>query len=542
MVPHSSQHDQQSEEPKTIRRPCSCEHTRDNIATGISEAAGSMAHYGTGGIGVTSTSVQHPVNTSSNNGIGPLALATTNVVACGPSAITTIFVTETVVAAMASGLLSPASSLQAISQIAHTGQFTSSSSSKPSSPALPPSGFEGVAVAGLQTDTSSTVTIFETLTVIPLPVPSEASYQGPQQGPNNISPKLSSSGDAEATSTLAASTSDPQAIGGAYSSSVPIVPPPPIKFASGSSVIIPVLAGTYLHGASSNRPSTQYIKPNFRAALRLHLNLTVNVNGTLPTNYGISPDTGVNAMDKSRLANLTGPPHLSRDGGKGGYLNGQHLFVFRDTRSYSSTGEFLGLVSSSVATDSHMNGLSGKPLELEDGIGEWSDNAGRLRGFVPLTTSEQAYNTLMQGKGRRYAVWPESSIIPFNKTHALMYAPIIHDSGNTKTQNGTFTYTGNTLLAVTAGGEGGPRAERIVEKLFGQKDVEWGVIGGLRSYGPSGIGGNDGKVYVFGRAKGGLLVGRVDAGQVAHRSSVNKPSPPFPFYRFPPSVPTRQTI
>ncbi|SLM38533.1 hypothetical protein LPUS_08768 [Lasallia pustulata] len=49
-------------------------------------------------------------------------------------------------------------------------------------------------------------------------------------------------------------------------------------------------------------------------------------------------------------------PHFSRDGGKGGYLNGEHLFIFCDTGSYTTTnestdGDFLGFVANSVAVD-----------------------------------------------------------------------------------------------------------------------------------------------------------------------------------------------
>ena len=167
-----------------------------------------------------------------------------------------------------------------------------------------------------------------------------------------------------------------------------------------------------------------------------------------------------------------------------------------------------------------MSGLTGKPLKLQDGIGEWSDDAGRMRSFAPLTQGEQSYNQVMQGEGQRYAIWPEASIIPLDAETALVYAPIVYDNVNQGTRAAVFTYTGTTLLSITANGKGGPVAERIVPKIFSQDDIEWGCSGGIRSWGPSGIGGMDGKVYVFGNVQGGILLGRTSPGDVANRDSV----------------------
>ena len=259
--------------------------------------------------------------------------------------------------------------------------------------------------------------------------------------------------------------------------------------------------------------------------------LTVGANSDITTNYGLSPETGaleINSSTESYLSPLTDTPHLSRDGGKGGILNGEHLFIFCDTGSYSTTtstqnGSFLGFVSSSVAIDVGMNGLQGDALTLQDGIGEWSDNAGRMRGFAPLTEGELAYNLAMQGQGQRYAIWPESSIIPLDATVGLIYAPIVYDNVNMDTKAAHFTYTGSTLLTITAGGKGGPVAQRPVDKIFDQDEVEWGCIGGIRSWGPSGIGADDGYVYLFGSTAGGILLARVAPADVSDRDSVSGP-------------------
>ena len=306
-----------------------------------------------------------------------------------------------------------------------------------------------------------------------------------------------------------------------------------ITYASGDSVISPKISSTKLHGPSQNQPSKQYVEiahPEKLLTLSSSL-LTIGVNGDLTTNYDISSNTGVlevNSTTQSSLSSISDTPHLSRDGGRGGFLNGEHLFIFCDTGSYTTTtaessGNFLGFVSSSVAIDVGMNGLNGNPLTLQDGIGQWSDNTGRMRSFSPLTQGEEAYNQVMQGQGGRYAVWPESALIPLDATTAIIYAPIVYDNVNTATKAAVFTYTGATLLTITAGGKGGPVAVRANKKIFMEDEVEWGCAGGIRSWGASGVGGDDGSVYLFGNVNGGILLARTSPGDVADRSSVSLP-------------------
>ncbi|KAI9813929.1 MAG: hypothetical protein M1826_002362 [Phylliscum demangeonii] len=311
-------------------------------------------------------------------------------------------------------------------------------------------------------------------------------------------------------------------------SSSTIINPRPVQSGDGDSVIAPQVLSQKLLGVSANDPTTKYLKVKNPPSLKLpgHL-LQPVVNEALSADYGLAADTGVlgvKAKANNVLADLQWTPHLSRDGGKGGSLNGQKLFLFCDTGSYSpptadKLGDFQGFVSSSVAIDKGNKAAFGQSLVLEDGVGQWSDDAGRLRGLAPMTDGEQSYNQVMAGKGQRYAVWPESSIVPLNQSHAVLYAPIIFDDVNWATHKTNFTYLGSTLLAITADGDLGPRAERVVDRLFDKDEVEWGSIGGFRSYGPAGPGGNDGKVYVIGRADAGLLLGRVDAGQLTDRTA-----------------------
>ncbi|KAL8812504.1 MAG: hypothetical protein Q9223_007273 [Gallowayella weberi] len=332
-----------------------------------------------------------------------------------------------------------------------------------------------------------------------------------------------------ASSTISGSSSSPsQTSSQALSSASGTVSPPGVTYGTGNSVVAPKVGGAKLHGPSENRPTSQYIQYDPAPGVSLARSLLrVGVNGDLSTGYDISPQTGildVNIYTQNTLAPLKNVPHISRDGGRGGFVNGQHLFLFCDTGSYSGTtsaqnGDFLDFVSSSVAVDVGMNALAGNLIHLQDGIGEWSDNVGRQRGFAPLTQGEQAYNIAMQGQGQRYAVWIESSIIPLDAERGIIYAPIIYDEVNMVTRAAKFTYTGNTLLTITAGGRGGPVAQRPVRKLFQQDEPEWGVVGGLRSWGPSGIGGTDGKVYLFGSVDHGILMARVAADSITDRDA-----------------------
>lgn len=315
----------------------------------------------------------------------------------------------------------------------------------------------------------------------------------------------------------------------ATTSDVVSVAPQPTSANAPGTLVVPSVVESHLHGPSTNKPTTQYIDWMPPADVKLELNLlSVGVNDALSTLYPPSLDTGVlelNASTEGLLKPLSGSPHISRDGGRGGYLNGQHLFVFCDTGAYTaptdySDGNFLGFVSSSVAVDTGLNGLAGQALALEDGIGQWRDDVGRMRGFSPMTQGEQGYNLAMQGNGQRYAVWPESSLIPLDATTSILYAPVVYDNVNMVTRAAVFTYTGAALLTVTAGGRGGPIATRTVDKLFGQDDVEWGCVGGIRSWGPSGVGGTDGKVYLFGKVAGGLLLARTSHDSIADLDSV----------------------
>ena len=304
---------------------------------------------------------------------------------------------------------------------------------------------------------------------------------------------------------------------------------PGVTYAAGEHVIEPEVAGSHLHGPSKNTPSKQYLNIDSADPIKLADNLLMKTpSDALTSDYDMAPQTGVLSVNISTQASLSpieGTPHLSRDGGGGGYLNGQHLFVFCDTGSYTAPtagkdGKFLGFVASSVAVDDGMHGLNNEPLNLKDGVGQWWGPAGRERGFAPLTEGELAYNLKMQGGGQRYAIWPEAPLLPLDANRAIIIAPIVFDDVDMQTRKAKFTYTGATLLTITADNKAGPIAERTVAKLFNQNEIEWGCSGGIRSWGPSGVGGMDGYVYIFGNIHGGIVLARTTPKNVGDRNSV----------------------
>lgn len=251
----------------------------------------------------------------------------------------------------------------------------------------------------------------------------------------------------------------------------------------------------------------------------------IGPNANLITQYPLYTNgTGAFTLTPDMIANLAPvkyQPGLSRDGGKGGTLNGVKMFIFADTgisspATSTTLGSFEGFVSNSVAVDVGMNGANGQALSIQDGISQWSNDAGTMRGFLPMTTGEQAYNSKNAGNGQRYAIWPESSIIPLTNTTAALYAPIIYTNVNYTTGSASFPYVGVTLSTISVPTIGGPVANRVAPLMWGANDVEWGCVGGLRSWGPSGVGGTDGSVYIFGAKTGGLLLAKVAATDIAN--------------------------
>ena len=258
-------------------------------------------------------------------------------------------------------------------------------------------------------------------------------------------------------------------------------------------------------GSSTNNPTNQYVSHSPYQPLKLSADLTVpGVNLDLISDYSLAKDTGSwkskDFVIKPVIKDMSTTPVISRDGGKGGVVNGTNIFLFCDT-SIHSNGQFVAFVSSSVATDEDMNGLQDKSLTLVDHIGEWQDDVGRMRGFAPMTDGEEAYNKAVSGDGARYAVWPESAPIALNSSTSLIYASLVYDEVDMNNQeNYNLTYFGNTLLETRVDPKFGPYADRVLPQLFHEGQIPFGSLAGFRAWGKEGKGGNDGEIMLFGKA------------------------------------------
>ena len=287
-----------------------------------------------------------------------------------------------------------------------------------------------------------------------------------------------------------------------------------------------VTNSTYL-GISADKVASEYVSHAPVRPQQLAGNmLEAGINVDLITGSPLASDTGTWTSDDSstyKLAAMTVTPRLARDGGRGGIINGTNVFIFCDTSTYgknkdSVLGYLNGFVSSSVAIDESMKALDGQPLELTNPLGQWQDDVGRLRGWVPMTVGEEAFNTAISGQGFRYAVWPNSSPIPLNGTHAVIHAPLVYLEVDMHGRaSPRYTSLGNTLLLISVDPIYGPHAERLQNQFFRQDEVNWGSIGGIRAWSSSGQESLDGDIYVFGQADLGILVGKVTPQEYADR-------------------------
>ncbi|KEF58545.1 uncharacterized protein A1O9_06471 [Exophiala aquamarina CBS 119918] len=281
-------------------------------------------------------------------------------------------------------------------------------------------------------------------------------------------------------------------------------------------------------GASISRPPKYYPShvPYGPTEMLYNAASLYTANESLVRDYALADDTGSwteSKLPNPVLAEMKSVPQISRDGGRGGSINGTQIFVFCDTKSVRiddtpDSGQLVSFVSSSVATDKGVNALSGNPLELVDNLGEWQDDVGRMRGFAPMTLGEQSYNTAISGSGYRYAIWPDSSLIPFNTSHALLYPTLVFDIDK-RIEAPVFNEIGNSVLLVSVDPTYGPVAERTVNQLFKQGQIAFGTVGGIRAWGPKGIGANDGYIYLLGQHKGRVNAGTSGNGVLVARTT-----------------------
>lgn len=290
---------------------------------------------------------------------------------------------------------------------------------------------------------------------------------------------------------------------------------------------IPSVNKSTFLGTSVDEVASQYISHTpAKSQLLAAAVLEPGVNIDLITSYPLASDTGTwtsYELSTYQPANMTVRPRISRDGGRGGKVDGTNIFIFCDTSTYGEVkdptlGYLNGFVSSSIAVDESMNALSGNALNLINSLGQWQDDVGRMRGWVPMTTGEEAFNVAISGKGYRYAVWPNSSPISLNQTHAIIYAPLVYVQVDMQDQSSPgYTSLGNTLLLVSIDPVYGPHADRLHNQFFTQDEVSWGSLGGIRAWTSTGQDMIDGEIYLFGQAGEGVVVSKVSANDFTDR-------------------------
>lgn len=302
----------------------------------------------------------------------------------------------------------------------------------------------------------------------------------------------------------------------------PILPPPTFSAVKQESGHIPTVVKHVYLGPSVDKPAARYVKHALARPIKLAASiLEPGTNINLITGYPLASDTGswtINDVEAGyKPSSMSITPRISRDGGRGGKINGTSVFIFCDTSTFgeerhSVLGYMNGFVSSSVAVDKDMFGISYKPLTLENPIGQWQDDVGRMRGWVPMTEGEEAFNTAISGDGYRYAVWPNSSPISLNASHAVIYASLVYLEVDMQDQSSPrYTSLGNTLLLVHIDPVYGPHAARLQNQFFTQNEVNWGSLGGIRSWSASGTSDLNGSMYLFGQGSAGILVAKVAA-------------------------------
>ncbi|KAI9789947.1 MAG: hypothetical protein M1833_002141, partial [Piccolia ochrophora] len=209
---------------------------------------------------------------------------------------------------------------------------------------------------------------------------------------------------------------------------------------------------------------------------------------------------------------------VSRDGGVSVLLNGKIIWLYADTECLSRTGKQLSFVSNTGAyaaeLDASVTTVQDGGLVLaghEKGQKEYAILADKTvgdGGWVPFGKEEIDYNSRNQGK-HRIAIWPGSSPTPINRTHAILYAPLVYVDSKPEDPAKKYMARGTTLISVTAG-EHGPVAARMVNLLFPHDEIAYGGFAAL--IGSSSVDSSsrdDRDVYLLGMMDSGLQLARV---------------------------------
>lgn len=347
------------------------------------------------------------------------------------------------------------------------------------------------------------------------------SPSGPLSTPNaSISPSLAST--TQITSSFIQISSIPP------SSQPSIISQPGSAPDHQESIIIPSVTWSTVYGPAISTANKNFLNLPMPTMPTIPSNVFVtNPGPSIQNDYPFDPSTGLNIVDPSNIKyveNIKAPYVYYRDGGHGSKIGDTVFFVFSDTNSYyapnilGGAGPWTGMVSASIGIDVGMGPLSGKPLTLGSPIGSFVGDSGNPRVPFQMTIAETQYPWKVDGS--RYFLWQAGSGIPLTKDVSIFYTKLM-----LQIKDGPAYFSGMTLSEATVPVSQQPIFNRTVPLLFDGKRRSWGEIGGIRSWGCSGVGGNDGMVYLFTTTptNDGLVVGRVAASFVHDASRVNYP-------------------
>ena len=140
---------------------------------------------------------------------------------------------------------------------------------------------------------------------------------------------------------------------------------------------------------------------------------------------------------------------VSRDGGGGGLVNGDHLIVFSDTMTTNSDDQIIGFTSNSVAYSD-----ANTPTSLTD----FGSNGIPYLG-IPFTANESAWTAATSGS--RMIIWPGSAIAPMPDGVSGVAVYNVAELAS----NGDATALYNTMVKYEPNGSGS-QATRAVPQLF----------------------------------------------------------------------------
>ncbi|KIX06241.1 uncharacterized protein Z518_04216 [Rhinocladiella mackenziei CBS 650.93] len=206
---------------------------------------------------------------------------------------------------------------------------------------------------------------------------------------------------------------------------------------------VPTAGDFRVPGSSTDKRTKQYVSHVPATPQKLASNVLVpGIDTALTTKHLVAGDADIwregNIPRDLDLASMKAVRQVSKDGGKGGTIDGIHLSVLCDTANFRSdrTSQVISSVSIFVATDVGMNALYGKPLDLIDNLDEWQDDVDQTRGFAPMTPGEEFLHMALSGNGYRSAVWSVSSLVPLNASHVLLYPALVYDVVDTNIPEG----------------------------------------------------------------------------------------------------------